>query len=84
MTGPVDDWIRWPPLEWFVGAAWTAGLVVAAFLYRLSLRVALLENTVKERDTATERRHQENLTAWRELREEMSRLTARIDRLVDR
>ncbi len=77
-------WDSLPNIEWFLGAAWAAGIVVSGFLWRLSVKVALLEQSSSERENSTERRHQENLHAWSDLRDQISRLTDRIDRMMDK
>lgn len=48
------------------------------------MKVALLEQSSSERENSTERRHQENLHAWSDLRDQISRLTDRIDRMMDK
>ena len=43
---------------------------------------ALMEKKFEEREAVMERRHQENLQAGRELREQIQALTGRIDQVV--
>ena len=72
----------WGTVEWWLGAAWICGVAVAGFMWRVALKVALLdqqittlENIVEKNDSDTERRHQENVHVIRNL-------TARIDGLM--
>lgn len=94
MTMPAGDSGFWLPtwlIESALGAAWTAGLTVAGFVYALSGRVTTLEVEQKtlekiltERDASTDRRHAENINAAHALQMQIKALTERIDRWVDR
>lgn len=46
--------------EWAIGLAWSAGVGVALFLWRLTTRVTILEYRAIKSDEDSERRHQEN------------------------
>lgn len=74
----------WTNVEWLLGGVIGCGAAVAGFVYRLSLRVALLEHNFAVREENDERRHQENLHVARGLQQQLVSLGERIDRLVDR
>ena len=74
----------WSNVQWLIGGVIGAGTLVAGWVYRLSLRVALLEHNFEERESNSERRHQENLHVARGLQQQLISLGERIDRLVDR
>lgn len=78
-----QDEHTWGILEYAVSAAWTAGIAISGFLWRLSSRVKLLEDGVEMREENTERRHRENLAAWARIDDRVAQLTARLDGIVD-
>lgn len=75
---------HWTNIEWLIAAIWTSGLLVAGWVWRLSLKVAMLEHSFEEREANVERRHEENLNASRGLQQQITNLTERLDRLMDR
>lgn len=83
-NGVDNFWSNWSNIEWLIAAIWAAGSVVAGFVWRLQLRVAMLEHSFEEREASTERRHQENMHVARGLQQQLVNLGERIDRLVDR
>lgn len=68
---------------WGLSAAWGGGIAVAGFLWRLQTRVAVLEHGHEYNEDSTERRHKENLEAWRHLEVKIDNLTTRIDKIMD-
>lgn len=79
-----DSFGGWGMLEWAVTTAWGACVTIAGFLWRLQTRVEVLEHSHEYNEESTERRHKENLEAWRHLEDKIERLTGRIDKIVDR
>lgn len=77
-------WAHWTNIEWLIAAVWTAGLLVAGWVWRLSLKVAMLEHTLEEREEHIERRHVENLRSNERLQGQIASLTSRLDRLMER
>jgi hypothetical protein len=65
----------------FLSAVVTA---VGTFVYRMSVRVKLLEDGAEMREENTERRHKENLAAWNRIDDRVAQLTQRLDTVVDR
>lgn len=60
---------------WALTAAWTAGVATALFVWRLSLRITILEYSVKKNDEDTERRHKENADLLRGMQNRIDALT---------
>jgi hypothetical protein len=58
---------NWGPVEWLIGAAWAAGLVVVGFVWSMGHRIGVIETRVQER-------HEENLRGRKELLDRIDRL----------
>ena len=87
MTNPQDSgnfFASWGFVEFAVAAAWTVVTGLAGFVYRLTMRVGMLEDGAELREVNTERRHKENLAAWDRIDNRVAQLTARLDGVVDR
>jgi hypothetical protein len=85
---PSDGWgplQNWGAVEWLIGAAWTAGIFVATFVWRLSTRIALLEQKTEERHDQNRQGRDELLQELKALRSfmesEMRQSGARVDAL---
>lgn len=82
----MEDHTSW--IQWGVEASWGAGLIVAGFLWRLSVKVnvmeAILQSRLQQFDTDTERRHSENLHTLRGVQMQLNSLAERIDKVKDR
>lgn len=81
---PESFWAHWGNVEWLIAGILAAGVTVAGFVWRLSLRVMLLEEKTDKSDKHTSERHEENMHQIRGLRSEIHALTARIDRWMGR
>lgn len=77
-------WSHWGNIEWAVAGIITAGMAVAGFVWRLSIKVMMLEHMIQKNDEDTNKRHEENMHVIRGLRQEIFALTARIDRWIGR
>jgi hypothetical protein len=77
-------WANWSNLEWLIAGIMTIGAAVTAFVWRLSVKVMMLEHMVKKNDEDTNERHRENMGQITGLRHEIHGLTARIDRWIGR
>lgn len=68
-------------IEWVISAVCTAGLAVAAFVWRLATRVEMLEREQIIREKADDERHRENVDIMRGLQRQMHGMIVRIDDL---
>jgi len=85
MTPPENGNIfaSWGFVEFAVTAALSAVTGLTGFVYRMAVRVKLLEDGAEIREENTERRHKENLAAWERIDNRVAALTNRLDRVVD-
>jgi hypothetical protein len=74
-----DFTASWGFIEWAIGAAWTAGMVVAGFVWRLATRVEMLEREQIIREKADDDRHKENVHIMRGMQQQMHGMIIRID-----
>jgi len=77
-------WAHWSNIEWLIAGMMGAGILVAGFVWRLSIKVMMLEHMVVKNDDDTDKRHEENMHQIRGLRQEIHALTVRIDRWIGR
>lgn len=73
-------WAHWSNIEWVVAGVVASGIAIAGFVWRLSVKVALLEHMVRINDEDEERRHSENVNLTRGLQTRIDALSYRIDR----
>lgn len=76
-----DFTASWGFIEWAITAAWTLGMVVAGFVWRLATRVEMLEREQVAREKADDNRHKENVHVMRVLQQQMSGMIVRIDQI---
>ena len=81
---PESFWSHWGNVEWLIVGVISAGGIVATFVWRLSIRVLMLEEKAELNDQHTTQRHEENMHQIRSLRQEIHALTVRIDRWIGR
>lgn len=73
----------WGFLEFALSSVWVAGLAVVGFIYKLTVRVKILEDGAEIREENVERRHKENIAAWNRIDNRVAELTNRLDGIVD-
>lgn len=79
--GETDSFFaHWSNVEWIVAGILSAGAAVTVFVWRLSVKVALLEHMVQKNDEDTQRRHEENIHLARGMQMRFDALAHRIDR----
>jgi hypothetical protein len=61
----------WGFVEWAIGFGWAAVMAVGGWIYRLSLRVALLDRAVFEMNKDIDQRHMENRAGRADLMREI-------------
>lgn len=74
----------WGLVESAITLLSAAVAATGTWVYRMSVRVKLLEDGAEMREENTERRHRENLAAWNRIDERVAQLTSRLDTVVDR
>lgn len=80
--GEADSFFaHWSNVEWIVAFIGAGGTAIFAFVWRLSIKVTLLEHMVEKNDEDTQRRHEENVHLARGTQMRMDALTHRIDRM---
>ena len=73
-------WSSWTNIEWLIAGIIGAGSAVAGFVYRLSIKVSMLEHMVQLNDKDTNRRHEENLHIARGTQQRLDAISYRMDR----
>lgn len=81
---PDSFWAHWSNIEWVVAGILSAGIIVAGFVWRLSIKVALLEHMIDDNDKDEDRRHTENINLQRGVQMRLDSLSQRIDRVFGR
>jgi hypothetical protein len=84
-------WAHWSNIEWLATALSSAGVFLAAFVWRLAIKVTLLEHRLRHNEESlemrldivgkdTQRRHEENTHLQRGMQMKIDGLSHRIDR----
>ena len=77
-------WTDWSNVEWVIAGVVATVVPIAGFVWRLSIKMALLEYRISENDKDEDRRHEENVHLQRGLQQRMDSISYRIDRVLGR
>lgn len=77
-------WADWTNVEWVLGGVVATVVPIGTFVWRLSIKVMLLEHMIKENDKDENQRHVENVNLQHGVQMRLDALSQRIDRVFGR
>jgi hypothetical protein len=77
-------WAHWSNIEWLISGIIACGTAISVFVWRLSVKVLLLEHKLEMTERDQSQRHAENVHLQRGVQMRIDGLASRIDRWFGR